>query len=412
MIKTLQDSHALISHRSKDENGFLIIKDNPIAKAGVFDYLGSEINSQSAHNKIVKVCRTFEDLQSKKDFFKGKPIKLNHKWVGKDGEAEQADGAIIGEVRADEPYLKADLVIYNPRLIELIESGEIIELSPAYEAKLTETSGTYNGEPFDYKQELLSVNHLAVVELGRSGSDLKIQDSKTNLTKGETMNKSFKDSVTELLKRFKDDEAKSQGEVAELSDADKSEIIKEILNVASNGELNDNERFSAVAGLIDKLSQHENDSEEQEGKDEGKEAQNDEQNENVEETQDDESQTQELSTNNITAQELNQIIEQIVENKMAKLKATMENEAKRTQDTYAEVSKVLGTSFDYQGKSINDLYKFGYEALTRQKLQDGLDSKTAFKMASANKANGTKAKMSDSSAQIFSKLDSLITQHK
>lgn len=409
MTKTLQDSHALISHRSKDENGFLIIKDNPIAKAGVFDYLGSEINSQLSHNKIAKVCRTFEDLQSKKDYFKGKPIKLTHKWVGKDGEAEQADGAIVSEVRADEPYLKADLVIYNPRLIELIESGEIVELSPAYEAKLTETNGTYNGEPFDYKQELLSVNHLAVVELGRSGSDLKIQDSKTNLTKGETMTKNFKDSVAELLKRFKDDEAKSQGEVAELSDADKSEIIKEILNVASNNELNDNERFNAVAGLLDKLSQSQNDLE---GEDEGEETQDDEQNENVEETQDDENQTQELSTNNITAQELNQIIEQIVEAKIAKLKATMENEAKRTQDTYAEVSKVLGTSFDYQGKSINDLYKFGYEALTRQKLQDGLDSKTAFKMASANKANATKAKMSDSSAQIFSKLDSLITQHK
>ena len=160
-----------------------------------------------------------------------------------------------------------------------------------------------------------------------------------------------------------------------------------------------------MAGLLDKLSQPQNDLDAQEGKD-------DEQNENVEEAQDDESQTQELSTDNITAQELNQIIEQIVEAKIAKLEATIENKAKRTQDTYAEVSKVLGTSFDYQGKSINDLYKFGYEALTRQKLQDGLDPKTAFKMASANKANGTKAKMSDSSTQIFSKLDSLITQHK
>ena len=34
-----------LSRRSKDENGFLIIKDNPIAKAGVFDYLLSEIES-------------------------------------------------------------------------------------------------------------------------------------------------------------------------------------------------------------------------------------------------------------------------------------------------------------------------------------------------------------------------------
>ena len=34
-----------LSRRSKDENGFLIIKDNPIGKAGVFDYLLSEIES-------------------------------------------------------------------------------------------------------------------------------------------------------------------------------------------------------------------------------------------------------------------------------------------------------------------------------------------------------------------------------
>ena len=87
-------------------------------------------------------------------------------------------------------------------------------------------------------------------------------------------------------------------------------------------------------------------------------------------------------------------------------------ESKRTQDTYAEVSKALGTSFDYQGKSVSDLYRFGYEALTKQKLQDGLDSKTAFKMASASKASVTRAKISDSSAQMFSKLDSLIAKHK
>lgn len=411
MIIRLQDNHALTTHRSKDENGFLIIKDNPIAKAGIFDYLGSEVNPQLPPNEIVKVCRTFKDLEAKKDYFKGKPIKLTHKWVGKDGEANEADGAIIGEVGAQEPYLKADLVIYNPKLIELIENGEIVELSPAYEAKLIESSGAYNGEPFTYKQELLSVNHLAVVETGRSGSDLRIQDTKPILTKGETMTKTFKDSVAELLKKFKDNEAKSQGEVAKLADFDKSELVKEILSVASNSELNDDERFNAVAGLLDKLSQPQGDSDLVETEAQDNEAESGQQ-ESEQETQDDE--VAELSTEsgNITAQDLVEIIEKVADSKIAKLKDSMFKESKRVQDTYAEVSKALGTSFDYQGKSVSDLYKFGYEALTKQKLQDGLDSKTAFKMASASRASVTKAKVSDSSAQMFSKLDSLIAKHK
>lgn len=408
MTIRLQDNYALTTHRSKDENGFLIIKDNPIAKAGVFDYLGSEVNPQLPPNEIVKVCRTFKDLEAKKDFFKGKPIKLTHKWVGKDGEANEADGAIIGEVGAQEPYLKADLVIYNPKLIELIEKGEIVELSPAYEAKLIESSGAYNGEPFSYKQDLLSVNHLAVVETGRSGSDLRIQDTKPILTKGETMAKTFKDSVAELLKKFKDSEAESQGEVAELADFDKGELVKEILSVASNSELSDDERFNAVAGLLDKLSQPQGDSDSVEVETESQ----DNEAESEQETQDDE--VAELSTEsgNITAQDLVEIIEKVADAKIAKLKDSMFKESKRVQDTYAEVSKALGTNFNYQGKSVSDLYKFGYEALTKQKLQDGLDSKTAFKMASASKASVTKAKVSDSSAQMFSKLDSLIAKHK
>lgn len=411
MTIRLQDNHALTSHRSKDDNGFLIIKDNPIAKAGVFDYLGSEVNPQLQPDEIVKVFRPFKDLEAKKDYFKGKPIKLTHKWVGKDGEAHEADGAIIGEVGADEPYLKADLVIYNPQLIELIERGEIVELSPAYEAKLIEAQGAYNGEPFTYKQDLLSVNHLAVVENGRSGSDLRIQDNQPN-PKGDTMKKTFKDSVAELLKRFTDSEAESQGEVAELKDFDKGELVKEILSVASNAELSDDERFNAVAGLLDKLTEPQADNEpEQEAQDSEAET----------ETQDSEQEAQdngevaELSTEsggNITAQDLVEIIEKVTDSKIARLKDSMYKESKRVQDTYAEVSKALGTSFDYQGKSVSDLYRFGYEALTKQKLQDGLDSKTAFTMARASKASKQSVKVSDSSSAMFSKLDSLIAKHK
>ena len=110
-----------LTRRSYDDNGFLIIQDNPIAKAGVFDYLGGEVNLQDdLKNSIVKVCRPFSDLEKNKDLFKGKPIKFNHIWVGKNENSNVAEGAIYGDVRADEPYLKADIIIYDSNLIQKI----------------------------------------------------------------------------------------------------------------------------------------------------------------------------------------------------------------------------------------------------------------------------------------------------
>ena len=86
-MEKIRIADANTSKREKDSNGFLIVKDNPIAKAGVFDYLLSEVFSQveKDKDKIVRVCREFENLKANKDAFKGKPIKWKHFWVGKKG---------------------------------------------------------------------------------------------------------------------------------------------------------------------------------------------------------------------------------------------------------------------------------------------------------------------------------------
>ena len=49
--------------RSKDDNGYLIVKDNPIAFSGVYDYLLSEV-TDSKSDEVVKVCREFDDLKA------------------------------------------------------------------------------------------------------------------------------------------------------------------------------------------------------------------------------------------------------------------------------------------------------------------------------------------------------------
>lgn len=403
-----------LTSRSYDDNGYLIVKDNPIAKAGVFDYLGSEVNLQENADEIVKVCRPFKDLEANKDLFKGKPIKFNHKWVGKGEDSDVAEGAIYGDVRADEPYLKADIIIYNPALIEKIDKGEVVELSPAYDANIVKENGTYNGEGYAYRQELKSVNHLAVVECGRSGSDLRIQDTREALNGGAKMKKrkiSFKDSVAELLKRFKDEEAESQGEVAELSD-DKSEIAKEIITIATKADTEfeggENEKLEAILKLAEQLSQTQDDDNETETQDEEEEAEKETQDNDETETQDEEVEVD--SDKEISVDELVEVIEKVADSKFRKFKDSMLKETKRVQDTYAQVSKALGTSFDYQGKSVKDLYKFGYEAISKQRLADGMDAKTAFLMV-ANKKPSVSKRVSDSKS-VNSKLDELIAKHK
>ena len=406
MLK-IRIADANTSKREKDANGYLIIKDNPIAKAGVFDYLLSEVFSQvKEEDRIVKVCRTFADLDKKKELFKGKPIKHDHFWVGKEGETQTADGAIYGDVRADEPYLKADLIIYNAELIEKIENGEVVELSPAYEADIVDKGGSYNGETFEYEQKLKAVNHLAVVETGRSGSDLKIYDKK-----GEVMKKKLKikDSlIKKLLATFKDADVEMDTEKNEDSI---SEVIEKISNIAG-GESSDEEKLEAIVEIIKGLQTTQEDDDDTEPKQEGDDIQDEDSDTEPKQEGDDKPTDEGIS---LTSEELVELIEKVSDrvsdSKIKKLKDSMKKEAQEVAKAYKDVSSALGTNFDFANKTADSIYKFGYEAIAKQKLADSMDSKTAFYAVAQVKQGVSKPmqKMADSSNS--SKLDELIKLH-
>ena len=365
-MEKIRIADANTSKREKDSNGFLIIRDNPIAKAGVFDYLLSEVFSQVEKDKdrIVRVCREFENLKANKDLFAGKPIKWEHYWVGKEGETQTGDGAIFGEVRADEPYLKADLIIYNKDLIAKIEAGEVVELSPAYEANIEAIEGSYNGEGYAYLQKLKEVNHLAVVEVGRSGSDLRIYDKlREEITKMKKKMK-LKDNgfIKKLIARLKDEDTTQEDSSAE--------VIEKIVAIAG-GEGSDDEKLLSI---IETLKDFHNESEEAEPKE------GDANDNAVEAKEKDEGEVEPKESGNInlTPEALTELIEKVTDSKIKKLQDSMHEDSKRVAQAYKEVSSALGTGFDFTSKSANDIYKYGYEMLSKQKLQDSMDAKTAF----------------------------------
>lgn len=405
-LNTLKIQDEKTSKRSKDSNGFLIIKDNPIAKAGVFDYLLSELKQdiEPKDDKIVKVYRPFSELIRVKDSFSNKPIKMYHHWVG--DECETVDGAIGSNITIDEAneYLRADLIIYNPKLIEAIEKNELVELSPAYTGKEIAENGRYNGEAYEYKQELGEVNHLAVVETGRSGKDLKIYDSKSNI--GAVMK--FKDMFIAKLSKFIDSEMEAKADEAESEKADSdtsAEIAREIITIANKSDDEFaggiDEKIEAILTLAKKLNEPLADetSEAEKVADEA-------------ETQDSEAEAKADEGESIAESEINideiaeavaEVVEKVTEQKLKEFADSQRKEAKKISDAYSEVKKALGSDFDSKNMSVDEIYKFGYEALSKSTLDKKMDSKTAFLLA----LDGKKApsqKLADSGESLSSNI--------
>ena len=383
---TLRIQDEKTSKRSKDSNGFLIIKDNPIAKAGVFDYLLSELKEdiEPKDDKVVKVYRPFSELVRVKDSFSNKPIKMFHHWVG--DECETADGAIGSNITIDEAneYLRADLIIYNPKLIEAIEKNELVELSPAYTGKEIAENGRYNGEAYEFKQELGEVNHLAVVEIGRSGKDLKIYDSKSRI--GDFMR--FKDKFMAKLSKFIDSEIEAKADEAESEKADSdtsAEIATEIITIANKSDDEFaggiDEKIEAILTLAKKLNEPLAD-ETSEAEKVADEADS--------ETQDSEAEAKEDEGESIAESEINideiaeavaEVVEKVTEQKLKEFADSQRKEAKKISDAYAEVKKALGSDFDSKNMGVDEIYKFGYEALSKNTLDKKMDSRTAFLLA-------------------------------
>lgn len=389
-----------LSKRIKDDNGFLIIKDNPIAKAGVFEYLLSEIRGEDLNdndNRVVNVYRPFDDMVKIKDNFANKPIMLEHRMIGEGGE-NSADGAIGSIIKTkDDLYLIADLIIYNTDLIEKIERGEIVELSPAYKCSFKEQKGRYNGDDYEYIQTMDSVNHLAVVGRGRSGKDLRIQDTKNKL---EVFKMNLKEFAKRLVKV-----ADSCEEVKD-NDIDKRELVREIMAISAKPieEFNggEEEKVETIAKLAEKLAYAEDEDAETEAKDNETEAES--------EAKDEEAET---DVKDSDLEEVINSISEIVAKEVAKqlkeIKEVEKAEAKEVADSYQEVVNVLGTSFDKGTMKARDIYKFGYECITGNALDSALDSKTAFRMVSntRKKASNVSVKDSNSKSDILEAINKM-----
>lgn len=168
----------------KDSNGWWEIKHNPISKAGVFPYLGKSISDDCEPDKIYYVFRSPETLKASADTWDNppKPFINDHEMLG-EGFSKIDDRPVQGVIHNpvfENDTLYADISVYSESLKDAIANGKK-ELSLGYFCKYRKEKGVYKGEAYDYVQEDMVGNHIALVDNGRCGSDVKVFDSKCTM---------------------------------------------------------------------------------------------------------------------------------------------------------------------------------------------------------------------------------------
>lgn len=159
------------------DNGCLICFNVPIARTGVYKYLREELGLDG--QGIVEVHRTPEEVFNKVAMasFEGKAFTDTHPAVDvtSDNWSIYSKGEVVNVRRGEGDqniYLMADIIVRDPVVIDEIQSGVKREISSGYNCCYVE------GKDGKIYQKDIRGNHVALVQAGRAGSHVRINDAK------------------------------------------------------------------------------------------------------------------------------------------------------------------------------------------------------------------------------------------
>lgn len=169
------------SARRIDADGRLHVDRSHISKATVNPYYGKEIPGYEAlglqPDKVYRLLRDPVELERAAPTFARLPVLSEHVPVTVDApRPDLVVGAIGSEVVFVAPYLDADLCVWDATAIAGIETDKVRELSCAYRYVPVMEPGEFEGQPYDGRMTEIQGNHLALVEVGRAGSDVVVAD--------------------------------------------------------------------------------------------------------------------------------------------------------------------------------------------------------------------------------------------
>ncbi|MDE1905350.1 MAG: DUF2213 domain-containing protein [Rhodospirillales bacterium] len=253
----IQGTRQAQDRREYDANGWFSIPDNPISKVGVFPYLGSSLDMPNVEpGRLYGVLRPAEELSRPEtlESFKLLPWIDEHAMLGPEeagmqpAERKGVQGIIGEQVYFDGTYVRGNIKCLSEAMTGLIVNGKR-ELSCGYRCRYEHAPGVWEGIPYEFVQREIRGNHLALVDAGRMGPDVAVQDAREASTeqggpmadeskeekggesKGYTLEEAMKhlDAIVPMVKEL---HAKVMGEAApggeeEVTDTDETKPGKE-----------------------------------------------------------------------------------------------------------------------------------------------------------------------------------------
>lgn len=167
-----------ITRREYTDEGFMRVPGR-VARTGIQEYLASELGLKG--NGIIRVYRAPEEVFSADSLagYNGADITLHHPkgLVTADNYKATSVGVVRGGGTQDDDFVQCDLIVKDAAAIKAINSGKC-ELSAGYTAIYDHAPGvTPEGEPYDYVQREIKINHVAIVDRARAGAHARIFDN-------------------------------------------------------------------------------------------------------------------------------------------------------------------------------------------------------------------------------------------
>jgi hypothetical protein len=170
-----------LSGTRRTGDGYLVAEARSV-RTGIQLYSGDEVGKPDM--PVVRVYRPAEQVfaQDSLQSFTHAPVTMNHpaEAVNDGNWRELAVGEVSTAAKKDGEWVHLPLILKDRAAIAAVESGKR-ELSAGYTCELVWGDGvTPQGEPYNAQQQNIKINHLAIVDAARAGSQARIGDSATS----------------------------------------------------------------------------------------------------------------------------------------------------------------------------------------------------------------------------------------
>ena len=172
---TRNDSFALDQETYFTEEGYLV--DEPVVtRIGVFPYKNKDGSTRRELRKPEYVFEP-ESLAS----YEGKPVIITHQAgrVDTSNVSDETVGVMLTEGYQDGDDVRVKVVIHN---VDEVKQSGLRELSLGYDLVLLNEPGEWNGQPYDFVQTEIRINHLALVRDARAGDQARLNLDGTEQT--------------------------------------------------------------------------------------------------------------------------------------------------------------------------------------------------------------------------------------